>query len=261
MLDALFSDENKRDLLISAKIFASIMWGVACGFISYGLFHAIPVTIVSSPLMGAMLVGAFFGPQEHRKDFAVSIAAVFFCALIVAGMMRVESSTYTSIFNFLYGLFCFACIVGLVVFFCWACVAINDQSTASNGTNTNEATAEFLRRQRANGDTASIDPATTIAVPTPEVEKTPERPERRRWSIETRRQLWIQHGKKCFYCNLVLVSWRGEHMHLDHVDPVSRGGPDTESNLRPACPDCNLEKSAKHFPEILPSSTRRKSNT
>lgn len=261
MLNALLSDENINELLISAKIFTSIMWGVACGFISYGLFHSVPTTIVASPLMGTMLVGSFFGPQEHRKDFAIAIAAMFFCTLIVAGMMKIESSTYTSFFNFLYGLFCFACIVGLIVFICWASVVINDSNTASNRTNTNEATAEFIRRQNANGYNAAIDPATIKSVPTPEVQETPERTERRRWSIETRRQLWIQHGKKCYYCNLVLASWRGEHMHLDHVDPVSRGGPDTESNLRPACPDCNLEKSAKHFPEIIPNSIRRKSNT
>lgn len=31
-------------------------------------------------------------------------------------------------------------------------------------------------------------------------------------------------------------------MHVDHVKPVSKGGPHMLANLRPACPPCNLSK-------------------
>lgn len=73
---------------------------------------------------------------------------------------------------------------------------------------------------------------------------------RRRWSIEVRRRVWMQYSKKCYYCDIDLPSWRGQHMHLDHVVPLARGGADSEGNLRPACPDCNLEKGKTHYPEV-----------
>ena len=40
-------------------------------------------------------------------------------------------------------------------------------------------------------------------------------------------------------------------MHLDHVDPLGNRGPDELANLVAACIGCNLEKSDKHFPELL----------
>jgi 5-methylcytosine-specific restriction endonuclease McrA len=42
----------------------------------------------------------------------------------------------------------------------------------------------------------------------------------------------------------------GVELHLDHVIPVSRGGPTTEDNLITACNRCNLGKSNR---EILPN--------
>jgi len=43
----------------------------------------------------------------------------------------------------------------------------------------------------------------------------------------------------CAYCG------SNEPFHLDHVDPLARGGLHTPSNLAPACQRCNLSKSAK----------------
>ncbi|MBT2266408.1 HNH endonuclease [Rhodococcus erythropolis] len=37
----------------------------------------------------------------------------------------------------------------------------------------------------------------------------------------------------------------GPYQHLDHVKPLSAGGPHMLSNLRPSCADCNLSKGAK----------------
>jgi 5-methylcytosine-specific restriction endonuclease McrA len=49
-------------------------------------------------------------------------------------------------------------------------------------------------------------------------------------------------GHACAYC--------GAHAtHLDHVEPLSRGGTDTESNIVPACQTCNLSKGAKTLAE------------
>jgi 5-methylcytosine-specific restriction endonuclease McrA len=52
---------------------------------------------------------------------------------------------------------------------------------------------------------------------------------------------WIsEQPKVCFYC-------RGEPLakfHVDHFYPLSKGGAHVLTNLRIACPDCNLRKSA-----------------
>ena len=46
-------------------------------------------------------------------------------------------------------------------------------------------------------------------------------------------------GHRCAYCG-------GPFEHVDHVKPLSRGGPHCLSNLRPSCASCNLHKLAKH---------------
>jgi 5-methylcytosine-specific restriction endonuclease McrA len=47
---------------------------------------------------------------------------------------------------------------------------------------------------------------------------------------------------KCAYC--------GAHAtHLDHVEPLSKGGADVEANIVPACAPCNLSKGAKTLAE------------
>lgn len=49
-------------------------------------------------------------------------------------------------------------------------------------------------------------------------------------------------GYACAYC--------GAHAtHLDHVDPLSKGGGDIEANIVPACASCNLSKGAKTLAE------------
>ena len=44
----------------------------------------------------------------------------------------------------------------------------------------------------------------------------------------------------CWICGCDL----SEGMHVDHVKPLSRGGAHMLSNLRPACPTCNIRKGA-----------------
>lgn len=44
----------------------------------------------------------------------------------------------------------------------------------------------------------------------------------------------------CWLCGGDFVEGR----HVDHVKPLARGGWDCLSNLRPACPSCNIRKSA-----------------
>lgn len=45
------------------------------------------------------------------------------------------------------------------------------------------------------------------------------------------------YGGRCWICG-------GPFEHLDHVKPLSKGGPHILANLRPACARCNLSKNA-----------------
>ncbi len=52
------------------------------------------------------------------------------------------------------------------------------------------------------------------------------------------RLAWGYFGGHCPYCGQPL----GGHFHLDHVWPVSKGGPTTPDNVLPVCPSCNSSK-------------------
>jgi len=64
--------------------------------------------------------------------------------------------------------------------------------------------------------------------------------------IHTARQ-WLDRviyfGSLCWMCRKPLVI--GVNLTKDHTIPVSKGGSDWASNLRPACLPCNIRKSAK----------------
>ena len=51
----------------------------------------------------------------------------------------------------------------------------------------------------------------------------------------SRRSIFTRWGYRCCYCDAPAE-------HLDHVQPLSRGGVDEPRNLVPACEDCNLSK-------------------
>lgn len=57
-------------------------------------------------------------------------------------------------------------------------------------------------------------------------------------------QRWVKRTDApddlCYWCGSCDVA------HIDHVMPISLGGPAVESNEVPSCADCNLRKSAKH---------------
>jgi len=57
---------------------------------------------------------------------------------------------------------------------------------------------------------------------------------------DVRRQYLAQLGE-CFYCSATL----GERYHVDHRQPLSRGGSNRPENLACACASCNLRKHDK----------------
>lgn len=58
----------------------------------------------------------------------------------------------------------------------------------------------------------------------------------------SRSAIFRRWGYACCYCGA-----RAEH--LDHVEPLSKGGADAEHNMVPACAPCNLSKGAKTLAE------------
>ena len=54
--------------------------------------------------------------------------------------------------------------------------------------------------------------------------------------------LWIsKQVKVCYWCNVVC----NDNYHIDHYEPLSKGGKHILSNLVISCPTCNLTKNAK----------------
>lgn len=55
-------------------------------------------------------------------------------------------------------------------------------------------------------------------------------------------ELWVNKQKKiCYWCNVSC----NQNYHIDHYEPLSKGGKHTVDNLVIACPACNLTKNAK----------------
>lgn len=65
----------------------------------------------------------------------------------------------------------------------------------------------------------------------------------------SRSEIFARWDGQCCYCNAPAE-------HLDHVNPLSRGGADAAHNLVPACAPCNLSKGAKTLAEWVGHSNR-----
>lgn len=60
----------------------------------------------------------------------------------------------------------------------------------------------------------------------------------------------------CSYCDVKL----GDDWHVDHVVPVSQGGPDSLANYIPACPSCNVSKNGHHVLTFIKRQRERQGN-
>ena len=59
-------------------------------------------------------------------------------------------------------------------------------------------------------------------------------------SMRKRKLVYEKCNHRCAYCGCEL---NFESMHVDHVEPISRGGQSEVSNYLPACSFCNIFKS------------------
>lgn len=55
-----------------------------------------------------------------------------------------------------------------------------------------------------------------------------------------------QTAVRCYYCDGIVLS---EHVHIDHVQALARGGEHSVTNLVACCPGCNMQKHAKSVAE------------
>jgi len=62
-----------------------------------------------------------------------------------------------------------------------------------------------------------------------------------------RAEVLARDGMTCWLCTHAIAD--GD-LHLDHVIPWSRGGPDTPSNLRPAHARCNIQRGNRPVGEL-----------
>ena len=68
---------------------------------------------------------------------------------------------------------------------------------------------------------------------------------------EVRTLLYKSYGRKCRYCNTILLV---NNMACDHVHPLSLGGNSTPANLQMICMRCNTRKGPltdKEFSKLL----------
>jgi len=88
-------------------------------------------------------------------------------------------------------------------------------------------------------------------------------PDRRRSAWQNRRSRKLQSGGvlsnglagrlfelqrgKCACCRCDIRNG----YHLDHIMPLSLGGPNADENMQLLCPQCNMQKSAKHPIEFM----------
>lgn len=59
------------------------------------------------------------------------------------------------------------------------------------------------------------------------------------YGTEQKRDLAAMTNQHCWYCGEKLDSG----LHIEHQQPRSRNGPDSDDNLVPSCADCNMRKS------------------
>jgi 5-methylcytosine-specific restriction endonuclease McrA len=74
-----------------------------------------------------------------------------------------------------------------------------------------------------------------------------------RYTVADIRKLYDAQNGICVACLVSLLNG----YHVDHIEPLSKGGSNWPSNLQLLCPPCNMQKAAQSMNEFL---ERRKTN-
>ncbi len=82
--------------------------------------------------------------------------------------------------------------------------------------------------------------------PIPDIEYVGAKEEREKMTPKLRYQIMKRDHFRCVICGA--SAEEGAKLHVDHVQPVSKGGKTVESNLRTLCDRCNLGKSDQYDP-------------
>jgi 5-methylcytosine-specific restriction endonuclease McrA len=69
------------------------------------------------------------------------------------------------------------------------------------------------------------------------------------YTIEEINELFAWQRGDCYYCGEFL--YIDYPYHIDHVIPISRGGPNSIENIVLACPHCNISKNDRTAAEFL----------
>ena len=84
------------------------------------------------------------------------------------------------------------------------------------------------------------DPLSSSAKFNPKVHSKKVQPKRKPISGRVRQNVFMRDNYTCQICGKTIDD--GVTLHLDHIQPVSKGGSDEEDNLQVLCSQCNLEK-------------------
>jgi hypothetical protein len=107
---------------------------------------------------------------------------------------------------------------------------------------------EYVNRpfETAASDTSTkngqVEPSSQQAVPV----------EPRSIGLAMRYRVLVRDRFRCQICGRSPANSIGVELHIDHIVPWSKGGLNTEENLRALCVDCNLGKGDKNEPAIEP---------
>jgi hypothetical protein len=215
--------------VITLKIVGSIFCGIGTAYFEYWLFGQFGIAIAIAPIGCGFLAASFFAPEPDRKFYFNALFTLLVMSLVIGGLVRIPAYVYLWTFAFL----AIAILGGLVLY--------GIASTASESV--------------ANAPTAPSSDTCDEA----EFEET--KPTRKSWTYATRNRVWNKYDRRCYICHQPLHNCTGEFMHLDHRQPISKGGPDTEENLAACCVICNLEKHDHDEPNLYTNSTEMPGRT
>lgn len=69
-------------------------------------------------------------------------------------------------------------------------------------------------------------------------------------STQSLKDLRNNQNSLCYLCECSLNQLEPKHVHLDHIEPLSKGGAHVLSNVAWSCAECNLAKGTKSVEEF-----------